>query len=74
VQNWFASSSSIGLICVLVKGKLSNLGLCLIVVATVDLQNAAAAATTTTTTTTTTTFNACSCLSSCHQFLLLYCM
>ena len=57
--NWVASlsssSSSIGLTCVSVKGKLGNLGLFLIVVAT-GLQNAvvAAAATTTTTTTTST--------------------
>jgi hypothetical protein len=51
VQNWFASSSpsssSMGLICVLVKGKLGNLGLSLIVVAT-GVQNSVATTTTTT--------------------------
>jgi hypothetical protein len=46
VQNWFASSSSVGLICVSVKGELGNLGLSLIVVAT-GVQNSVAAATTT---------------------------
>jgi hypothetical protein len=49
VQNWFASSSpsssSMGLICVLVKGKLGNLGLSLIVVAT-GMQNSVATTTT----------------------------
>ena len=48
--NWVALSSSLssmGLICVSVKSKLGNLGLCLIVVAT-GVQNSVAAATTTT--------------------------